>query len=87
MTDPFVGPVPKLANFPREFRYWLEKVRQGRIRSLRFQRLYFFALDEDPPDPPAGQAVMWLSDGTDSGNAGDIVIKENVGGTVSQRII
>jgi len=39
-------------------------------------------LSEDPDDPPDGRAVYWLSDGTDSGDAGDIMIKINAGGTV-----
>lgn len=40
------------------------------------------ALSADPSDPSPGEAVMWLSDGTDSGDAGDIMIKINVGGVV-----
>lgn len=40
------------------------------------------ALSADPPDPDPGQAVEWLSDGTQSGDPGDKMIKINVGGTV-----
>ena len=40
------------------------------------------ALAADPSDPSSGQSVMWMSDGTDSGSNGDILIKVNVGGIV-----
>lgn len=40
------------------------------------------ALSADPPDPDPGRAVEWLSDGTQSGDAGDKMMKINVGGTV-----
>ena len=36
----------------------------------------------EPPDPVAGQSVMWLSDGS-YGSEGDVVIKKNVNGTIS----
>lgn len=39
-------------------------------------------LNSDPADPEEGNAVTWLSDGTGSGDAGDYMIKVNVGGTV-----
>lgn len=32
-------------------------------------------LDADPSDPADGEYVIWMSTGTDSGNAGDIMIK------------
>jgi hypothetical protein len=35
----------------------------------------------DPADPSAGDSVQWLSDGTGSGDAGDVMVKINVGGT------
>ena len=38
------------------------------------------ALSVDPSDPGTGKAVMWMSDGTDTGSNGDIIIKVNVGG-------
>ena len=34
----------------------------------------------DPEDPPEGCAVIWLSDGTESGDAGDIMVKITSGG-------
>lgn len=39
-------------------------------------------LSADPPDPAAGNSVQWVSDGTGSGDAGDVMMKINVGGTV-----
>lgn len=40
------------------------------------------SLSSDPADPAQGESVVWLSDGTGSGDAGDVMIKVNVGGTV-----
>ena len=39
-------------------------------------------LSSDPADPDAGNSVQWVSDGTGSGDAGDVMMKINVGGTV-----
>lgn len=36
----------------------------------------------DPPDPTDGKSVMWISDGTGSGSAGDMLVKINIGGTI-----
>lgn len=33
------------------------------------------ALPEDPDNPPAGAAVIWLSDGTGSGDDGDVMVR------------
>jgi hypothetical protein len=38
-------------------------------------------LSSDPADPDAGNSVQWVSDGTGSGSAGDVMMKINVGGT------
>ena len=35
----------------------------------------------DPPDPGEGSATIWMSDGTGSGDDGDIMIKITAGGT------
>lgn len=35
----------------------------------------------DPPDPSEGSCVLWMSDGTGSGDDGDIMIKITAGGT------
>lgn len=39
-------------------------------------------LSADPPDPVAANSVQWVSDGTGSGDAGDVMMKINVGGSV-----
>ena len=40
------------------------------------------ALSADPADPDIGQSIIWMSDGTDTGDNGDIMIKVNVGGVI-----
>lgn len=40
------------------------------------------ALSADPADPDTGHSVQWVSDGTGSGDAGDVMIKINVAGTI-----
>ncbi len=40
------------------------------------------AMSADPADPEDGQSVQWVSDGSGSGDAGDVMMKINVGGTV-----
>jgi hypothetical protein len=40
------------------------------------------SLSSDPADPDVGDTVQWVSDGTASGDAGDVMMKINVGGTV-----
>lgn len=47
----------------------------------------FKHLSSDPPDPASGESVTWFSDGTGSGNAGDYMMKSNVGGTVTTTTI
>ena len=39
-------------------------------------------LSADPSDPADGSCVTWLSDGTDSGNDGDLMIKTNTDGSI-----
>jgi len=36
----------------------------------------------EPADPAQGESVSWLSDGSGTGEDGDLMIKVNVGGTV-----
>ena len=36
----------------------------------------------DPPNPGSGESIIWQSDGTGAGDAGDIMIKINYAGTV-----
>jgi hypothetical protein len=38
-------------------------------------------LSTDPADPPEGEAVLWMSDGTGAGDDGDILIKITAGGS------
>jgi len=38
-------------------------------------------LSADPADPYDGNSVQWVSDGSGSGDAGDVMMKINVGGT------
>ena len=40
------------------------------------------SLSADPADPSSGNSVQWVSDGTGLGDAGDLMIKINVGGVV-----
>lgn len=44
--------------------------------------LTMVAQSTDPADPVAGSATQWISDGTATGNAGDWLVKINVGGVV-----
>ena len=41
----------------------------------------FGSLSADPDDPAEGKCVMWISDGTGSGNAGDLMIKLTMSST------
>ena len=41
----------------------------------------FKELSSDPEDPDEGHSVIWMSDGTGSGDDGDIMIKITAGGT------
>jgi hypothetical protein len=41
----------------------------------------------DPRDPFEGDSIIWMSDGTDTGNEGDTIIKTTVGGVSYLRII
>lgn len=42
----------------------------------------FSQQSSDPPDPVDGKAVMWMSDGTGAGDAGDIMVKIQSGNVV-----
>ena len=44
--------------------------------------IFYKSLNTDPVDPEPGESVIWVSDGTGTGNAGDVLIKINVAGTV-----
>lgn len=60
-----------------------EEDRWGLITNL-LQKIDVIGLLErssDPSEPSAGQAVIWLSDGTGKGGDGDVMIAVNVDGT------
>lgn len=44
-------------------------------------RVTLFDRPSDPSDPDNGSWTIWMSDGTATGNAGDLYMKINVGGT------
>jgi hypothetical protein len=44
-------------------------------------RIEFIERGADPDDPAEGHAVLWMSDGTGSGDDGDILIKITAGGS------
>lgn len=62
------------------------EVIERRLSTLEFfqanplQSLYFSAVSVDPVDPEDGSAVIWMSDGTDTGDNGDVLIKITAGG-------
>ncbi len=65
-------PIPKDITISKEHRLWLERLRT----SLLFtDSLQFKAISVDPPDPINKSSILWLSDGTDSGNDGDMLMK------------
>lgn len=43
-------------------------------------------LSSDPADPADGGAVIWMSDGTGTGEDGDLMVKLNNGSTVTRKI-
>ena len=45
------------------------------------------ALSADPDSPADGSCAIWLSDGTDSGDAGDLMIMVTVGETTKTAIL
>lgn len=57
------------------------RVKHGSSESVVCRYLYFSEYASDPADPPEGMGVMWMSDGTGTGNAGDIIMKTTQGGT------
>jgi len=47
---------------------------------LYYKPLHIVEVSQDPSDPPEGQSVIWQSDGTGTGDDGDILIKVTAGG-------
>ncbi len=59
---------------------------QGTIKPRHLDLLEGLPLVErstDPEDPEEGESVIWQSDGTGSGDDGDIMIKITAGGTTA----
>lgn len=59
----------------------VERIRtamSGKILSLSM--LMLLERSTDPPAPAEGQAVMWMSDGTGTGDDGDILVQIKAGG-------
>ena len=42
----------------------------------------YVAVNADPADPAVGTGIPWMSDGTESGENGDILVKINIGGQI-----
>ena len=42
---------------------------------------------KEPADPPEGQAVIWVSDGTGDGDDGDLIVKTTAGGSTKSHIL
>lgn len=55
----------------------------GEIEKIAIESLVgnYVARSSDPADPTDGKSVIWLSDGTGSGDEGDMMIKITVGET------
>jgi hypothetical protein len=51
------------------------------VASFQPDLLRLRPLSSDPSDPDDGHSVMWLSDGTGSGDAGDLMVKIKIGAT------
>lgn len=60
---------------------------QGSGDLLVFERLFFQERSSDPDDPPEGMTVIWMSDGTGSGDDGDIMAKVTAGGSTGTATI
>lgn len=41
----------------------------------------------DPEDPPEGFGSLWLADGTDAGDDGDLIFERTAGGTTWRSIL
>jgi hypothetical protein len=52
------------------------------LQELQGTRIPLHERSIDPPDPLEGNAVLWMSDGTGSGDDGDLLVKINVAGSI-----
>ena len=49
--------------------------------------LIFKEKSADPPNPDEGHAIIWLSDGTGTGDDGDVLIKITAGGVTKTKTL
>lgn len=57
------------------------RARRPRLQTLVGNQVTMTERSADPDDPPEGQTVIWQSDGTGSGDDGDIMVKITAGGS------
>ncbi len=78
----YVTPPSILKDIGKDFMLWLDDVYHGRFRSIKTAEVNLDALSADPDDPATNRSLLWQSDGTGSGDDGDIMIKiTDSGGT------
>ena len=54
---------------------------------LFFSAIHLQEVSVDPDNPPEGMAVLWMSDGTGSGDDGDIMMKVTAGASTGTATI
>ena len=60
---------------PQPWVLWLQKLGKS------LETVSGREMSTDPADPSEGEFIMWQSDGTGSGDDGDIMVKITAGGT------
>jgi hypothetical protein len=58
-----------------------ETVGNGGLTTNTFQKISLLEQSADPIEPSDGETIIWMSDGTGKGDAGDVMIASNQGGT------
>lgn len=58
--------------------------KEEKLDELNLNILALVAQSVDPPDPPSGNAIIWMSDGTGTGADGDIMFKVTNGAGTTQ---
>ncbi len=59
--------------------------KKAKVSKLKGVNLEFRSTD--PANPPSGESVLWISDGTASGSPGDVLMKITVGGTTKTFVL